>query len=361
MGGVERGTVEIAAGLIRRGHRAIVVAAGGRMVPELLATGAEHLDWEIGRKHPATLLYVRRLRALYRTLRPDIVHVRSRLPAWINGWALAGIPPAERPRLVATCHGPYTVGRYSAIMTRGERVIAISEFIRDYLLTHYPALDPARITVIPRGVDRAPYPHGYQPSAEWLARFHAVDCPAARGRPLLVLPARLTRWKGQEDFLALLRRLKDQGVPVYGAVVGGAHPRQRRYAEEIQGLAARLGLAEDVCFLGHRTDLREILATAALSLSLTGEPEAFGRTTIEALSLGTPVVGYDHGGTGEILRAVYPAGLTPFKDPMALAATVTRCLRECQPVPAEHGFLLGTMVGRTLDLYEALAASPRPG
>jgi glycosyltransferase involved in cell wall biosynthesis len=239
-------------------------------------------------------------------------------------------------------------------MTKGERVIAISAFIRDYILTRYPATDHKRITVIHRGIARDAYPYRYRPTPEWIEQFFRHDCPAAVDRHLICLPARLTRWKGQEDFLALLRRLLDLGLPVYGVVVGGAHPRRQRYADELADQAHRLGLTDHLRFLGHRTDLKDILAVSALSLSLTQEPEAFGRTTIEALSLGTPVVGYDHGGTGEILRAVYPAGLTPLGDLEALTAVAARILSHPPPVPEEHGFLLEAMCERTIALYEEL-------
>ena len=131
------------------------------------------------------------------------------------------------------------------------------------------------------------------------------------GRALLILPARLTRWKGQLDFIEVVATLRRQGRAVHGLIAGAAHPRKRAFEGELRARVAALGLDDDISFLGQRGDLRELLAVSDIACSLTTEPEAFGRTTIEALSVGTPVVGYDYGGTGEILRAVYPAGLVP--------------------------------------------------
>src|SRR5690606_32513008 len=147
-GGVERSTLEIAQALVEAGHRALVVSAGGRLVPRLQALGAEHLELDIGRKSLATLGRVRPLRALLRREHADIVHVRARLPAWIGVLALRGMAASERPRLIRTVHGLNSPSRYSAVLTRGERVVCVSDTVRDYVLSHYPSTDPGKLRVI---------------------------------------------------------------------------------------------------------------------------------------------------------------------------------------------------------------------
>lgn len=358
VGGVEQGTVEIAEALVREGHRALVVSAGGRLVAALEAVGAEHVTLPIGRKRLSTLRLVRRLRELCVRERVDIVHARSRLPAWIGHFALRGLPAATRPRWMTTVHGPYTVNRYSRVMVSGERVIAISEFIRHYITSAYPDVDPARITVVPRGVDRARYPHGYRPPEGWMDTWRS-EHPELGRRHTLVLPGRITRWKGQEDFLRVIARLAARGLPVHGLLAGGPHPRKRAFERELRLLAARLEIEPAVSFLGNRSDLREILAVADCAFSLTGEPEAFGRTTVEALSLGTPVIGYDHGGTGEILQSLFPAGLVPVGDIEAAAERCAGFLRQRPPVPVIHPYTVERMQSGTLAIYAELAASPR--
>ena len=352
VGGVEQGTLEIAEALVAAGHRALVVSGGGRMVEHLEAVGGEHHRLAVGRKHPSTLLLIRKLRELCRAERVDVIHARSRLPAWIGYRARNGMPGGIRPRWVTTVHGPYTVNRYSRIMVSGERVIAISDFIRDYIRTSYPDIPATKITVIPRGVDRERFAYDYQPSTTWMREWQARN-PTLAGKRLLCLPARLTRWKGQLDFIGLMAQLCARNLPVHGLIVGGPHPRKREFEVELKNTVARLGLGAQISFLGQRSDMREILAVSELVFSLTREPEAFGRTTIEALSLGRPVIGYDHGGTGELLRAIYPAGLVPIGNIEAAAARVIEFLTQCPPVPAVHDYTLERMQQATLAIYGA--------
>ncbi|MDG4552361.1 MAG: glycosyltransferase family 4 protein [Candidatus Contendobacter sp.] len=357
-GGVERGTLEIARELVRRGHRSVVVSAGGRLVPELAREGSEHCPWPLGAKSPLTLRWVWPLRRWLAEQRIDIVHARSRLPAWIGWLAWRGMDPATRPRFVTTVHGLYSVSRYSAVMTRGERVIAVSETMRDYLQRHYPTLPAERIQIIHRGVDPAEFPHGYRPSSEWLDRWFQ-RYPQLREAPVLTLPGRLSRLKGHEDFIELIGRLRARGWPTHGLIVGGVEPRRQRYANQLQEKARSLGLEDAILFTGHRADMREIYAVSTLVLSLSAQPESFGRTVLEALSLGTPVVGYAHGGVGEILARLYPAGLTPFGDLDALVARVVDLLTAAPPVPPEPVFPLRRMLDETLTLYESLHRAPR--
>src|SRR5690606_40675569 len=133
-GRVERSRLEIAAALVAAGHRALVASAGGRLLPALRAAGAEHLELDLGRKSLATLRLVRPLRRLLQEQGVDIVHARSRLPAWIAWRALGGLPAQKRPRFVTTVHGLNSPSRYSQVMVRGERVVCVSATVREYVL-----------------------------------------------------------------------------------------------------------------------------------------------------------------------------------------------------------------------------------
>lgn len=167
-GGVERGTLEISRYLVQNGHRSLVMSAGGRMVPQLLAEGGEHFTWSIGKKSLLTLRLIWKLRRFLTEQKVDILHLRSRMPAWIGYLAWHGMNPLTRPKLVTTVHGAYSVNAYSAVMTKGERVIAVSNTIREYILSNYPKVDPDKIRLIYRGVDPEEFPRGYQPSDEWM-------------------------------------------------------------------------------------------------------------------------------------------------------------------------------------------------
>jgi glycosyltransferase involved in cell wall biosynthesis len=357
-GGVERGTLEVARELVKRGHRSIVISTGGRLVPELVNAGSEHLAWPLGIKSPLTLRWVWPLRRWLTEQRIDILHVRSRLPGWIGWLAWRGMNPATRPHFVTTVHGLYSVSRYSAIMTRGERVIAVSQTIRDYLQRHYPDLPPERIQVIPRGVHPAEFPYGYQPSAAWLDAWYR-QYPQLHNAQVLTLPGRLSRLKGHEDFIELIAQLRESGLPVCGLIVGGEEPGRQRYAAGLRKMVRARGLSEALLFTGHRSDMREIYAVSTVVLSLSAQPESFGRTALEALSLGTPVAGYDHGGIGEILARIYPAGLTPLGDLATLTAKVIELLTAAPPVPPEPAFPLQRMLDQTLALYESLIQKSR--
>jgi glycosyltransferase involved in cell wall biosynthesis len=352
-GGVERGTLEVGKHLVEHGHRSIVISAGGRMVKQLLGEGSEHLAWDIGRKRPWTLRLVFRLRRFLRDNGIDILHVRSRMPAWVCYLAWRGMDPATRPHLVTTVHGPYSVNGYSAVMTKGERVIVISELIRDYVLKNYPAASADKLRLIYRGVDPEQFPHGHKVTQFWLAQW-ARQFPWTLDKRLITLPARITRWKGQEDFIDFMADLHARVPDVHGLIVGDAHPRRRQFLEEIQKRVTERGLGEVITFTGHRSDLKEIMAISNIVLSLSREPEAFGRTTIEALSLGIPVLGYAHGGVGEQLATVFPEGAVPLGDWQYAANLAEKWLSSPPEVPSGQPFTLARMLDDTLAVYTEL-------
>ncbi|TCS71306.1 glycosyltransferase involved in cell wall biosynthesis [Sulfuritortus calidifontis] len=356
-GGVERGTLEVGKYLVEHGHRSIVISAGGRLVEQLMREGSEHVQWDIGRKSLWTLRLVPRLRRFLRENRVDILHVRSRLPAWIGYLAWQGMDPKNRPHLVTTVHGPYSVNPYSAVMTRGERVIVISGMIRDYVLKNYPGIDPGRLRLIYRGVDPAAFPYGYRPSQAWLDSWYA-KFPQTRGKRLITLPARITRWKGQEDFIELIGRLKPGHPDIHGLIVGEPHPRRRQFLEELKAKVHAFGLDGSITFTGHRSDLREIMALSAIVLSLSREPEAFGRTTVEALSLGVPAIGYNHGGVGEQLAAILPDGAVPVGELDTVETRIKKWLNRPPQIPETQPFTLQRMLENTLNVYLELAQAP---
>jgi len=360
-GGVERGTLEIAAHLVRAGHEALVVSNGGRQVAALEKLGARHVTMPVHRKSLASLGQVWRLRRLFREERPDIVHIRSRVPGWVAWLAWRGMPAAERPRLVSTVHGFYSVNFYSGVMMRGERVIAVSESIRDYVLENFPRTPPAHIRVIPRGVELDRYVRGFVPPAEWLAEWRTKQ-PQCENKAVLLLPGRITRLKGHEDFFNLLADLKRAGVAAQGLVVGDTHPKKRAYLAELSATAARLGVGDDVSFLGHRDDVRDIMAVSDIVYSLSQQPESFGRVTLEALALGRAFIGYDHGGVGEQLRPFFPAGCVKLGDQAGLLAATLRVLNE-RPAPGIVGepYTLECMCRSTLEIYREICGSKNQG
>ncbi len=353
-GGVERSTLEIAAALVAAGHRSVVVSAGGRLVPALLEGGSEHIELAIGRKSPGAFVVMRRLRAVLAALQPDIVHARSRLPAWLAWFALRGMK-VPRPHFVTTVHGLNSPGRYSGVMLRGERVVCVSDSVRAYVGRHWPETDAARRVVIPRGIDPQAFPRGFAPSPEWRVRF-AAEFPALQGGRLLLMPGRGTRLKGHAEAIALLAALRAEGEDARLWLLGADEPGREAYLAELRALAERRGVSAWLAISAPRSDVREAYAACDLVLQLSGKPEAFGRTVLEALSIGRPVLGWDHGGVGELLRDLYPAGRVTLGDADALAATGRRLLAAPAPMPVTIPQTLAAMQSATLELYERLAA-----
>lgn len=368
-GGVERGTVEIARALVARGHASTVISNGGRLVAQLEREGSRHVAMDLGRKSPATFLEFAALRRLFEQEKFDIVHVRSRLPAWVAFLAWRGMDAKTRPHLVSTVHGMYSVSAYSGVMCRGEKVIAVSDTVRGYIEqnysqgganAHWPRIDMANVVTIPRGVDPQEFPWQYRPSAEWLEKFRA-QYPSLAGKFVVTLPGRLTRLKGHHEFITIIGTLVALGLDVVGLVVGGDDPKRPAYAQEIRARVAQEGLQARVLFLGHRSDVREIYAVSDCVLTLSTKPESFGRTVLEALALGKPVVGYAHGGVAEILDALYPYGAVANGDAKAVAERLVHVLQgsETGSVPRvirNERFLLADMQARTLAVYEGLAS-----
>jgi glycosyltransferase involved in cell wall biosynthesis len=352
-GGVERSTLEIGAALAAAGHRSVVISAGGRKVEELVAEGSEHVALDIGRKSLFTLRHIGALRRLFADLKPDIVHARSRLPAWLAWRALRGMG-GHKPQFVTTVHGLNSPSWYSAILTRGERVICVSNAVRDHVLRHYPHIAPARLTVIPRGVDPADFPFGYAPDDAWRRGFMA-HFPQLAGGLLLTLPGRGTRLKGHADAIELLAGLVARGLDCKLLLLGAEEPGREAYLRELRALAEQRGVAERVVISPPRDDVREIYAVSNLVLQLSTKPEAFGRTVIEAIALCRPVLGYAHGGVGELLAELYPDGRVPPGDITRLIERAAELLRLAPPIAPLRRFRLADMQAATLELYAQVA------
>jgi len=352
-GGVERSVLEIGRALVAAGHRSIAVSAGGRLVDRLVAEGTEHVSIDIGAKSLTTLKHVWTLRRLFEKERPDIVHARSRLPAWLARFALGGMAAASRPHFVTTVHGLNSPSYYSSVLTRSERVICVSNAVRDYVLKHYPRTDPGRLTVIPRGVDPEEFPFGYQPDDAWRRGFF-MDYPKLEGGLLLTLPGRGTRLKGHHDAIVLLSELVSRGFDARLLLLGAREPGREAYIAELQQLTLQRGVADRVVITAPRNDVREIYAISSLVLQLSNQPESFGRTVIEAIALCRPVVGYAHGGVGELLAELYPEGRVPPGDMTRLIERAAELLRLAPPVPVLTRYRLADVQAATLAVYEQL-------
>ena len=349
-GGVERGTVEFAGELVRRGHESIVLSSGGPLVKQLEKQGSTHITRPVHRKSLRSFGQIRPVRTLLRELRPDIVHVRSRMPAWILYLAWRGLPRHDRPALVATFHGMYSVNPYSAVMAKAEQLIAVSNCVEHYVKNSY-GVAPERLTVIQRGVDV----DGFRKARldpDWLERLFTQQ-PQLRDKRLLLMPGRISRWKGQLQFLEVMARITRQRPECHGLVVGGVEPGKDRFMKELEQRRRELDLEAKVTFLGQRSDMSELYLASDLVCHMSTKPEPFGRTVTEALACGTPVVAFDRGGAAETLRACFPEGLVAPDDTEAFARQAMALLDQAEyHIRLPRRFRLDAQVEATLAVYQ---------
>ncbi len=353
-GGVEKGTLEIADALIKAGHQAEVLSAGGQLVSQLEQYGAIHTVWDIGKKSPGTLFQVRKIRKWLTQEDFDVVHVRSRMPAWIIWLAWRKMPASTRPKLISTMHGLHSVSRYSEIMTCGERVISVSKSVERYIKENYPRTDHSKMRLVYRGIDPKDFPYGYQTNDPWKADFYK-QYPQLKSHLIVTLPGRMTRLKGHLGFIDIINNLKKSGLKVKGLIVGGEDPKRKKYADEVYQKVNALNLTDDIIFTGHRSDMKELYAISNIILSLSTKPESFGRTVLEPLSMGVPVVGYNHGGVGEILEVLFPEGAAELNNIQDVQNKISVILQnKHQKVKENNKFLLSEMKRKTLALYDEL-------
>lgn len=367
-GGAEAGAIQVAARLVRHGHRAVVVSEGGRLVPHLEAAGAEHVAMPVASKNPLTILAnARRLARLAGDHGADLLHVRSRAPAWsvLLAARAAGLP------WIATYHSDYSArGRlkrlYNSGMVRGRAVIAVSEAVADSIRRHYPALPEDRIVVVHRGVDLT----AFDPAAVTEGAVAALrrGWGADDDHPAVLLAGRMTARKGHRDALAALARLA-RPAPI---LVFAGDGQGSDYPELLAAEARRLGVAERVRFLGHvdPSAMAAVYRAADIALNISSA-EGFPRVALEAQAMGVPVIVSDIGPTREAVAAPPEVPLAeatglrvPFADPESLAAAIARLAA----LPPEERRAIGArgaarvrsrwtaerMTGLTLGLYRAV-------
>ncbi|HXR86722.1 MAG TPA: glycosyltransferase family 4 protein [Stellaceae bacterium] len=358
MGGVERGTIDIAAALVAYGWNAVVASEGGPMARELARVGATHVALPLASKNPFVIRSnIDRLVKVIVQHDVDIVHARSRAPAWSARYA------AERTgrHFVTTFHNAYAHGsfvkrRYNAVMAAGERVIAISQFVANHVASIY-GVGPDRLRLIPRGVDLARFdPDTVSP--ERLVRLMQA-WRLADGAQTVLLPGRLTRWKGQLVFIEALARLARRDV---NAVILGAG--DAGYRRELEKAVAATGGGATFRFLDDCADMAAAYMLADVVVSASTEPEGFGRVIIEAQAMGRPVIATSHGGAQETITPGDTGWLVPPGDAAALAAALAQALdqdpavrqamsqREIAHVRAH--FTSSLMAARTLTVYREL-------
>lgn len=359
-GGVERGCVDIAKAITDTGSVAVVASNGGNMVRELDRAGAYHINMPVNSKNPVRMhMNVNKLISVIREFNVDIVHARSRAPAWSCYKACK----ATNKPFITTFHGTYNISSafkkyYNSIMVRSDVVIAISSFIADHIMNEYKA-DPARIRIIHRGVDI----DSYNPAAVPAGRIVqlAEKWRLSDGVPVILMPGRLTRWKGQA---VLIRSLAKLGNLEFRCLLVGDDQGRSRYRAELKTLVKKLNLTSKVHFVGHCDDMPAAYMLADVVISASTDPEAFGRVMVEAQALGKPVIGADHGASRELILPNETGWLVPPNKPNELADTLRKVLALDTPYREElaaraisnvrENFSRAQMCAKTINVYDEI-------
>lgn len=370
-GGVERGTLEIAAAIVAAGGRALVASAGGRLSSRLTALGGEFVEMPVDTKNLLAMRRnARRIAELIDDEGIDLVHARSRAPAWSGYWATRRTGAA----FVTTYHGAYNEDfpfkrRYNAVMARGNPTIAVSEFIAATIRERH-GLPPERIVTIPRGADLALFDPAAT-SGERIAQLADKWGLTDETRPVFLLPGRLTRWKGQEVFIDACAILREKRGPDFlGLMVGGA-PDDSPYPDELDRRATAKGCGDVIKIAGSCSDMPAAYRLAGCAISASTDPEAFGRVAVEAQAMGRPVIATNHGGaretvddgiTGALVEPDNPARLAEAMDAFLeldedLCARIAKLAR----LRVQRHFSTARMQAATLDVYERATGLAFPG
>jgi glycosyltransferase involved in cell wall biosynthesis len=336
-GGVERTTIEIAEALRAKGHIAHVASQGGRMEDELRHTDGVLHKLPIGSKNPLLLRpNTKALITIIKQHKIDIVHARSRAPAWASKAAAqaTGIP------FLTTYHGIYNARsrlkrRYNAVMAKGDLVIANSHFTKSHIMQEHGIADE-KIVVIPRGVDLDIFDPAKlsAPAVKDMRQSWGVKTKT----PLILLPGRLTRWKGQGVAIEALSLLVKSGEDAHLVLLGDAQGRDD-YVQELKSSADRFGIAHNITFAEHTRDMPTAYGAADIVIIPSTDPEAFGRVAIEAGAMLNPVIASDHGGTKETMIDGQSGFLAPPADPQALADALSKTVKLTAPQKAKNARL----------------------
>jgi len=346
-GGVERGVVELNRELVLKGIESIVISAGGKEESQIESDGGKHIKFDVCSKNIFTVLpRVFALKKLLKDLAPDIVHVRSRVPAWLTYYAntTLGI------KIISTVHGFNSISFYSKIMTRFDHTICVSNSIKEYIQLHYQP-DDNKITVIPRGVDLSTF-SPQNANADFIKRFsNKYDL---YDRFVVSSVGRITQLKDYETFIKAISSVKKEKPSVKALIVGGVRSDKQEYLLSLKKLIKKLELEDNIIFTGSQKEIVQIYAISDVVVSCSKKPESFGRAVAEAIAMNTPVVATNHGGVKDIVNKNENGFLFEVGDSRELASSILKAqyLNFDGYNYIANNFSLKNMVEKTIKVYE---------
>ena len=355
----ERGIFHLGRTLIKKGHTSIIISSAdtdNELVKRLEREGNLYHQLYMNKKSWTSLLQIIPLRHLIEKYNPDVVHVHSRTPAWILHFALRRARVKRLPKIVSTMYGFYPINKYSQALLDVDTVITVSDSVTNYLKKglRREEMSTKVIKRIYRGVDIRRYPYRHNPSVYWLRRTFA-EYPELEHKKWLVFPTVIGNEYGQEWLIDILGNLQEQ-FPTIHAIIMDEDYREGDVAhEDFRQRANALGLGERITYVGSkRNDMREWLSAANIVMALANQPESIGINALQAIHLGTPVVGWDQAAFSEILQPLYPQGLVKKYNAHALCKAVRNQLEGVTRPEMTDLFTMREMIEETIKVYQKL-------
>jgi len=357
----ERGIFHLGRALVKRGHTSIIVSSADtdhELVKRLERDGNIYHQLSLEKKSWLSLRQIWPLRHLIEKHQPDIIHIHSRTPAWILHWALRRAKVARKPKLVATMYGFYPLNSYARALLNVDCLITVSDSVSDYLSKGLKEVKnpPRSIIRIYRGVDTRNFPYRYNPSVYWIHRTFA-EYPELEHKKWLLFPTVIGQEYGQEWLIDILGNLSEDFPNLHIIIMDDDSRRDVVHEEFMQRINA-LELRDKFTFIGTKhNDMREWLAASNLVLGLANQPESIGINVLQAIHLGTPVVGWNKAAFNEILKPLYPQGLVKEDTAYALCKIIRIQLENAMRPQITDKFTMQQMIDETLEVYQSLSES----
>ena len=355
----ERGIFHLGRALVKNEHTSIIISSAdedNELVRRLKRDGNHYHQLHMNKKSWLALLQVAPLRRLIEKYDPDIIHVHSRTPAWILHLALRRARVKRRPKLVSTMYGFYPINKYSQALLDVDTIITVSDSVTDYLINglRREELDPRVIKRIYRGVDTRRYPYRHNPSVYWL-RHTFAEYPELENKKWLVFPTIIGNEYGQEWLIDILGNLEADFPNIHVIIMDEDYRPSDVAHEDFRQRSNTLGLGDRITYVGSkRNDMREWLSAANIVMALANQPESIGINALQAIHLGTPVIGWDQAAFSEILRPLYPQGLVKKYNANALCKAVRNQLESVTRPEMTTKFTMREMINETLAVYKDL-------
>ena len=348
-GGVERGVVELNREYVKLGIKSFVISAGGKLVNQIEKDGGNQIIFDVCSKNIFTSFSrIRGLKKILKNLKPDIIHVRSRVPAWLVHFANKSL----KIKVVSTVHGFNSVGFYSSIMQKADAVICVSNSIKEYIQKHYNTSEN-KITVIPRGIDLELFnPKNIDNSfiENFKKEFNLEN------KFIISSVGRVTQLKDYETFIKAILIVKNEIPNVAALIVGGVRSDKEDYLNSLKKLIKELNLEENIIFTGSQSKIEQIYALSDVVISSSKKPESFGRAVAEAICMNKPVIATNHGGVKDIIIENVNGFFFEVGDDKELAMNIlkSKTLVFDGYSYISSNFSLGNMVNKTVEVYKRI-------